>query len=144
MFLGQFHQHYTCVFFVQKFRTKLFLYLDLRFVLFWRKNTGAKATHNMLVKLTQGRMGKNVGKLTSSIFFRNHMARDGSLSRNCPTQIKQRSHNYSRIVIWSRHFHYFGSSILFLRFSSGRKNLTSKKYNNVNTLLMLIKKKYLF
>jgi hypothetical protein len=29
-----------------------FLYLHFRFVLFWRKNTGAKAAHKMLVKLT--------------------------------------------------------------------------------------------
>jgi hypothetical protein len=28
------------------------LSLDLRFVLFWRKNIGAKAVRNMLVKLT--------------------------------------------------------------------------------------------
>jgi hypothetical protein len=29
-----------------------FLYLDLRFVLLWRKNIGAKAAHIMLMKLT--------------------------------------------------------------------------------------------
>jgi hypothetical protein len=38
------------------FHTKVsreaFLYLDFRFVLFWRKNIGAKAASNMLVKLT--------------------------------------------------------------------------------------------
>ncbi len=31
-----------------------FLYLKLRFVLFWSKNIGAKAARNMLVKLTPG------------------------------------------------------------------------------------------
>ncbi len=31
-----------------------FLYLDLRFVLFWCKNIGAKAAHILLMKLTQG------------------------------------------------------------------------------------------
>ncbi len=40
------------------FRTKVsceaFLYLNLRFVLFRRKNIGAKAARNMLVKLTPG------------------------------------------------------------------------------------------
>jgi hypothetical protein len=40
------------------FRTKVlrkaFLYLDLSFVLFWRKNIGAKAACNMLVKLIPG------------------------------------------------------------------------------------------
>jgi hypothetical protein len=44
-------------FYARLFRTKVsreaFLYLDLRFVLFWRKNIGAKAARNMLVKLTR-------------------------------------------------------------------------------------------
>jgi len=30
------------------------LYLDVRFVLFWRKNIGAKAVRKMLVTLSQG------------------------------------------------------------------------------------------
>jgi hypothetical protein len=41
-------------FFVRKFLAKLFLYRDLGFVLFWRKNIGAKAARNMLVKFTPG------------------------------------------------------------------------------------------
>jgi hypothetical protein len=59
---AQFHQHFTRGFFVRKFRTKLFLYLDLRFVLFWCKNIGAKAAHNMLVKLTPGLNFTNVSR----------------------------------------------------------------------------------
>ena len=34
-------------------------------------------------------MGKNVGKQNFKHFFRNHMARDGSLSRNCPTKLNK-------------------------------------------------------
>ncbi len=45
-------------FYARLFRTKVsreaFLYLDLRFVLFWQKYVGAKAARNLLVKLTQG------------------------------------------------------------------------------------------
>ncbi len=32
---GQFHKHFTCSFFVQKFRLKLFLYLNFRFCTFF-------------------------------------------------------------------------------------------------------------
>jgi hypothetical protein len=43
-------------FYARLFRAKVsrkaFLHLDLSFVLFWRKNIGAKAARNMLVKLT--------------------------------------------------------------------------------------------
>ncbi len=46
LFRWQFYQHITCTFFVQKFCTKLFLYLHLRFELFWHKNIGA----NVLIK----------------------------------------------------------------------------------------------
>ncbi len=42
----QFHQHFTCILFVQKFRAQLFLYLLFRFVLFW-----LKCAH-IMVKLT--------------------------------------------------------------------------------------------
>ncbi len=45
-------------FYARLFCTKVlhetFLYLDLRFVLFWRKSIGAKATSILLVKLTRG------------------------------------------------------------------------------------------
>ncbi len=41
---------------MRKFRAKLFLYLDLRFILFWLKYIGAKAARNMLVKLTPARI----------------------------------------------------------------------------------------
>ncbi len=51
-FRCQFHQHLMRGVFVRKFWTKLFFYLDSRFILFWRKNIGAKAARNMLVKLT--------------------------------------------------------------------------------------------
>ncbi len=44
----QFHQQFTCGFFEQKF------WVHFRFVLFWHKNIGAKATFRMLVKLTPG------------------------------------------------------------------------------------------
>jgi hypothetical protein len=40
-------------FYARLFR-KAFLNLDLRFVLFWRKNIGAKAARNILVKLATG------------------------------------------------------------------------------------------
>jgi hypothetical protein len=38
--------------FSTKVSRKTFLYLDFRFVLFWRKNIGAKAARILLVKLT--------------------------------------------------------------------------------------------
>jgi hypothetical protein len=43
------HAAFSCKSFARSF-----LNLDLRFVLFWRKNIGAKAVRKMLVKLTPG------------------------------------------------------------------------------------------
>ncbi len=40
--------------FQMKVLRKTFLFLDFRFVLFWRKNIGAKASRILLVKLTPG------------------------------------------------------------------------------------------
>jgi hypothetical protein len=48
--LCQFHQHFTCGFFCMKILRAAFLYLQFRFVLFWRKKIGT--TRKMLVKLT--------------------------------------------------------------------------------------------
>jgi hypothetical protein len=48
---------YTLLF-RRKVSSKAFLYLDIRFVLFWRKNIDAKAARNMLVKLTLERLKK--------------------------------------------------------------------------------------
>ncbi len=51
-------------FYVQLFRTKVLnetlLFLDFRFVLFWRKNIGAKAARIILVKLTPDFQDKKV------------------------------------------------------------------------------------
>ena len=41
------------------------MYLQLRFVFFWRNDIGAKAARKMLVKLTTG-VGKKGGKHTRS------------------------------------------------------------------------------
>ncbi len=46
-----------------KVSRKTFLYLDLRFVLFWRKNIGAKAVRIMLVKLTLGEEMEDIMEL---------------------------------------------------------------------------------
>jgi hypothetical protein len=52
----------SLTFYARLFRAKVsfkaFLYLDLRFVLFWRKNIGAKAARNLLVKLKLRKRGK--------------------------------------------------------------------------------------
>ncbi len=42
--------------FCTKVLRKIFLFLDFRFVLFWRKNIGAKASRILLMKLTPGSM----------------------------------------------------------------------------------------
>jgi hypothetical protein len=47
----QFHQHFTCSFFVQKFWVKLFCAYTLGLNFFWSKNM-RKCAHKMLVKLT--------------------------------------------------------------------------------------------
>ncbi len=48
----------SSTFYARLFRTNVlretFLYLDLRFVLLWRKNIGANAALTILVKLTPG------------------------------------------------------------------------------------------
>ncbi len=48
----------SSTFYARLFRANVsretFLYLDLRFKLFWRKNIGAKAARRTLVKLTHG------------------------------------------------------------------------------------------
>jgi hypothetical protein len=49
--MGQIHQHSTCSFYVRKLRAQLFC-LRFRFVLYWRKPTGAKAVRKMLMKLS--------------------------------------------------------------------------------------------
>jgi hypothetical protein len=61
-------------FYARLFRTKVlhktFLNLDLRFVLFWRKNIGAKAARMMLVKLTQeGGRGLKIGQQNCQVLF---------------------------------------------------------------------------
>jgi hypothetical protein len=53
-------------FYARLFRTKVsrktFLYLDFRFVLFWRKNIGAKSARILLVKLTPDKKNCDHGK----------------------------------------------------------------------------------
>jgi hypothetical protein len=50
----EFHQHFTCAFFVRKFCAKLFLYLHFRFEIFLVLKYWRKCTHKMLVKLITG------------------------------------------------------------------------------------------
>ncbi len=50
----QFHQHFICIFFIQKCFSKFFSSLQFGFLIFWQKNIGKKATRKMLVKLTTG------------------------------------------------------------------------------------------
>ncbi len=50
----QFHQHFTCGFFVQKFFAQLFLHLNFWFELFLAQEYWHKCAHKMLVKLTPG------------------------------------------------------------------------------------------
>ncbi len=54
----QFHQYFTSSFFVRKFFCAAFMCLQFEFVIFWRKDFGAKAAHKMLVKLTLGLQNK--------------------------------------------------------------------------------------
>jgi hypothetical protein len=53
--------------FCMKVLRETFLYLDLRFVLFWRKNIGAKAECIMLFKLTHGEE-QGIEKVRHDIF----------------------------------------------------------------------------
>jgi hypothetical protein len=52
------------IFYEQLFRTNIFcaafMCLQLEFVIFWRKDFGAKAAHKMLVKLTPEEMAAKV------------------------------------------------------------------------------------
>jgi hypothetical protein len=52
-----------------KVAREAFLYLDLRFVLFWRKNIGAKAARNMLVKLKDQNVYLISGKVMTAVSF---------------------------------------------------------------------------
>jgi hypothetical protein len=53
----QFHQYFTSSFFTIKFFCAAFICLQFGFLIFWRKDFGAKADHKMLVKLTTGQLG---------------------------------------------------------------------------------------
>jgi len=49
----QFHQYFTCNFFIQKYFAQLFSNYSLAFI-FWQKNISAKTTYKMFMKLTTG------------------------------------------------------------------------------------------
>jgi len=49
--LGQIHQYFTRIILIQMFFFAAFMCLQFWFVVFWRKDFGAKAADKMLVKL---------------------------------------------------------------------------------------------
>ncbi len=63
---------WTCCQFHQHFTREAFLYWDLGLLL-WRKNIGAKAAHNMLVKLTPGRCFVQDKKSCSALFYQKYL-----------------------------------------------------------------------